>query len=46
MKTVAVPGAKESKQLFDVPPALEGIQPVWLKIQNNEEIWPAIIRDE
>ena len=38
MKTVDVPGKKESKKLFNVPLVLKEIQPVWLKIENNEEI--------
>ncbi len=34
--TVAVPSAKESKALFGVDLANEGIQPVWIRIENNE----------
>jgi len=36
--TVAVPSAKESKALFGVDLANEGIQPVWIRIENNDEV--------
>jgi len=35
--TVAVPSAKESKALFGVDLANDGIQPVWIRIENNED---------
>jgi hypothetical protein len=35
--TVAVPSDEESEQLFGVPLATEGIQPVWLRIENRGE---------
>ncbi|UCD79591.1 MAG: LssY C-terminal domain-containing protein [Desulfobacterales bacterium] len=36
--TVGVPSAEESLQVFGLPLAAEGIQPVWLEIQNNDSI--------
>ena len=35
--SVAVLSARESEQVFGVPLALKGIQPVWLKIENKSE---------
>ncbi len=35
--SVAVPSAEESRELFGVDLAAEGIQPVWLRIRNNED---------
>jgi hypothetical protein len=35
--TVAVPGDEESERLFGVPLASQGIQPVWLRIENSTE---------
>ncbi len=39
--TAAVPSAKESKRLFDVNLYSEGIQPIWLEVENNDEkpVW-------
>jgi len=39
--TAAVPSAKESKRLFDVNLYSDGIQPIWLEIENNDEdsVW-------
>src|SRR5687767_12658246 len=36
--TVAVPTADESTQLFGVPVAAKGIQPVWLRIENHDTV--------
>jgi hypothetical protein len=36
--TVAVPTAGESARLFGVPLAANGIQPVWLKIENHDTV--------
>jgi hypothetical protein len=36
--TVAVPTAEESTQLFGVPLATKGIQPVWLRIENHDTV--------
>ena len=35
--TAAVPSAKESKKLFGAPLYRRGVQPVWLKIENNRD---------
>src|SRR6185436_12000663 len=35
--TVAVPTDEESSRLFDVPLADEGIQPVWLQVENGTD---------
>jgi hypothetical protein len=35
--TVAVPGDEESEDIFGVPLAGQGIQPVWLRIENQGE---------
>ena len=35
--SLVVLSARESEQVFGVPLALKGIQPVWLKIENNSE---------
>ena len=35
--TVSVLSAEESEELFGVPIAERGIQPVWIRIRNNEE---------
>ncbi|MHC4269009.1 MAG: LssY C-terminal domain-containing protein [Planctomycetota bacterium] len=39
--TAAVPSAKETKKLFDVNLYSKGIQPIWLKVENNDEdpVW-------
>jgi hypothetical protein len=39
--TAAVPDARESKKLFDANLYSDGIQPIWLKIENNDEkpVW-------
>ncbi len=39
--TAAVPSARESKKLFDVNLYGDGIQPIWLEIENNDEepVW-------
>ncbi len=39
--TAAVPSARESKRLFDVNLYGDGIQPIWLEIENNDEepVW-------
>jgi hypothetical protein len=39
--TAAVPSARESKKLFDVNLYSKGIQPIWLKVENNDEepVW-------
>jgi hypothetical protein len=39
--TVAVLSAEESQALFDLPLYDQGIQPIWLKIENNNEknVW-------
>jgi hypothetical protein len=36
--TVAVPTAEEGAQLFGVPVAAKGIQPVWLRIENHDTV--------
>ena len=36
--TVAVPSAKESEQVFGIPLATKDIQPVWVKVQNNDDV--------
>src|SRR5262249_30289487 len=36
--TVAVPTGAESTQLFGVPLATKGIQPVWLRIENHDTV--------
>ena len=36
--SLVVLSAKESEQVFGVPLALKGIQPVWLKIENKSEM--------
>ena len=35
--TVAVPSAEESASLFGVPVASNGIQPVWLRVENRTD---------
>ena len=35
--SAGVPSAKESKELFDQPLYKRGIQPVWLRIENNRD---------
>jgi hypothetical protein len=35
--TAAVPSAEESKKLFGAPLYRQGVQPVWLTIENNQE---------
>jgi len=35
---VAVPSAEESKEIFGVDLSSEGIQPVWLEIENNDDV--------
>lgn len=39
--TAAVPSARESKRLFDANLYGDGIQPIWLEIENNDEepVW-------
>ena len=36
--TVAVPTAEEGAQLFGVPVAAKGIQPVWLRLENHDTV--------
>lgn len=37
--TAAVPGAEETRALFDLPLYDSGIQPIWLKIDNGSDDW-------
>jgi len=37
--SAAVPGAEETRALFDLPLYDSGIQPVWLKIRNSSDDW-------
>jgi len=39
--SAAVPSARESKKLFDVRLYRDGIQPIWMEIENNDEepVW-------
>lgn len=36
--TIAIPSAKESRDIFGVPLARSGIQAVWLRVENNETV--------
>ena len=36
--TVAVPTAEEGAQVFGVPVAAQGIQPVWLRLENHDTV--------
>jgi len=37
--SAAVPGAEETRALFDIPLYDSGIQPVWLKVENRTSDW-------
>ncbi len=37
--SAAVPGAEEAEALFDLPLYDSGIQPIWLKVDNNSDDW-------